>query len=251
MIASGVRLGVAAALVAGLVGLWAGQVSAAAGQSKVVVELFTSEGCSSCPPAESLLGEIARRDDVVALAFHIDYWNYLGWKDKFSKPRFTARQKAYGKTLKRRYIYTPQIVVDGRAETVGSRRGEVERLIAAARARSRLDIAITHPDDTTALITIPKADYDGPPAIVWTAFYDAVQTVDVLSGENGGRRLVHTNVVRILRQVGTWDGSRIELRLPLDGADIRGRDGCAIIVQAGIGGPILGAATLPLPGRGG
>ena len=108
--------------------LWFGGAAAdlVAAERKVVVELFTSQGCSSCPPADAYLGELAQRDDVLALSFHVDYWNYIGWRDPFSKRQWSARQRAYGDTLKRRYVYTPQIVVDGAAEAVGSKRSQVE-----------------------------------------------------------------------------------------------------------------------------
>ena len=86
---------------------------------KIVVELFTSQGCSSCPPADAYLAELAGRDDVIALSFHVDYWNYIGWTDPFSMPEATSRQRAYGRQLGKSFVYTPQIVVDGRAETVG------------------------------------------------------------------------------------------------------------------------------------
>ena len=101
----------------------------------VVVELYTSQGCSSCPPADAFLGELARQDDVIALSLHVDYWDYMGWTDTFASPVTTARQRAYKQALNSRYVYTPQIVVDGRGHAVGSRRAEVRTLIAEAQAR--------------------------------------------------------------------------------------------------------------------
>ena len=103
----------------------------------VVVELYTSQGCSSCPPADAFLGELARQDDVIALSLHVDYWDDMGWKDTFASPNTTARQRAYKQVLNSRYVYTPQIVVDGRGHAVGSRRAEVRALIAEARARAK------------------------------------------------------------------------------------------------------------------
>ncbi|MEM9683718.1 MAG: DUF1223 domain-containing protein, partial [Pseudomonadota bacterium] len=111
------------ALVAGMV------PAAASSKNPVVVELFTSQGCSSCPPAEALLGELAKRDDVVALEFHVDYWDYIGWKDEFAKPAFSGRQKQYVSSLNGRYSYTPQMVIDGKTHVVGSDRRKVEATI--------------------------------------------------------------------------------------------------------------------------
>ena len=129
----------------------------AGGGRKVVVELFTSQGCSSCPPADAYLAELAKRDDVIALSFHVDYWNYIGWKDPFSSPEAAARQRAYGRALQKRYVYTPQIVVDGRAEAVGSNRAVVSSLIKMAQAAQKIDIDVTRNADGSADIHLPGA----------------------------------------------------------------------------------------------
>ena len=224
--------------------------SAAAGEAKTVVELFTSQGCSSCPPADAYLSELAARDDVIALSFHVDYWNYIGWRDPFSNAAWTARQRAYGRTLGRRYVYTPQIVIDGRTESIGSKRSQIAKLIAAAKGREKLAIEVRHPDHETVSVRIPGArGYDGPPATVWMAFYDRQHTTSIAAGENRGVKLTNANVVRVFKSVGVWRGEPVVLTLPLVGAE--GRDGCAVLVQAGRGGHILGAATIPLPGKGG
>src|SRR4051812_17852201 len=110
---------------------------AIAGERPVVVELFTSQGCSSCPPADALLGELTRRADVLPLAFHVDYWNRLGWKDPYSSAESTARQRTYARQLGLRTIYTPQMVVDGGIDVVGSERADVLKAIDAARASQR------------------------------------------------------------------------------------------------------------------
>lgn len=214
--------------------------------AKTVVELFTSQGCSSCPPADAYLGELAARDEVIALSFHVDYWNYIGWQDPFSSAEATARQRDYKRTLGRRYVYTPQMVVDGRAETVGSDRGRVEQLIEAARGRTRLAVELAHRDGDAVRVRIPEEPgYDGPPAILWMAFYDRRHTTSIGAGENNGVTLTNSNVVRRFENVGAWRGERVALDLPLTGAE--GRDGCAVIVQAGRGGEILGAAAIALP----
>ena len=217
--------------------------------AKTVVELFTSQGCSSCPPADAYLGELAARDEVIALSFHVDYWNYIGWRDPFSSAEATARQRDYKRTLGRRYVYTPQMVVDGRAETVGSDRGRVEQLIEAARGRTGLAVELAHRDGDAVRVRIPEEPgYDGPPAILWMALYDRRHTTSIGAGENIGVTLTNSNVVRRFENVGAWRGERVALDLPLTGAE--GRDGCAVIVQAGRGGEILGAAAIALPAGG-
>lgn len=236
------KLILAAALIAGI---YPAPVAAEAGPT--VVELFTSQGCSRCPPADAYLAELAARPDIIALSFHVDYWNYIGWRDPFSRAEFSARQRDYERHLNRRYVYTPQLVVDGRGETVGSKRQRVEKLIAAARRTAKLDIQVTHDRADSARIRIPAAAHRGRPAIVWVALYDSRHTTEIKSGENRGRKLVNTNVVRRLERVGTWNGRAAEFTVDLARMGAKDRDGCAILVQRAGPGPILGAATIPLP----
>lgn len=226
---------------------------AAAGNSggdKVVVELFTSQGCSSCPPADALLAELAERDDVIALSFHVDYWNYIGWTDPFSSPQATARHRAYGRALGRAYVYTPQMVVDGRAETVGSNRRAVDSLIRMAGGARKLAIEVAHPGDGTAVLRLPAASggWAGD-ADVWIGFYDENRSTDVAAGENRGVRVVNANVVRVFRRVARWTGAPLERALDLEALGAGGRDGCVIVVQATGSGPILAAAAFPLAGN--
>ncbi len=229
--------------------LWLGGAAAdlVAAERKAVVELFTSQGCSSCPPADAYLGELAERDDVLALSFHVDYWNYIGWRDPYSKRQWSARQRAYRNTLKRRYVYTPQIVVDGAAEAVGSRRARVAELIEAALRRKKIAIEIVHPDRDTIRIRVPaEAGYAGPDATVWLTFYDYERTTAIESGENDGTTLTNTNIVRSMARIGDWRGEAMEWTLPVEAVGGAGRDGCAILVQAGGNGRILGAVSLAL-----
>ena len=220
---------------------------AAAGQQSVVVELFTSQGCSSCPPADAYLVELAGRDDVIALSFHVDYWNYIGWTDPYSSPQWTKRQQAYLRELKRRYVYTPQMVIDGLTETVGSRRGQVERLISAARKRQKLKIDVTHPDGGNVRIAIPERLADRcREAAIWIAFYDAKHTTSIGAGENDGVTMTNANVVRSMRRIGTWRGDALELKLALADLGAKGRDACAVLVQERGSGRIIGAASIPL-----
>lgn len=217
--------------------------------TQVVVELFTSQGCSSCPPADALLTELARRPDVVALSLHVDYWDYIGWKDPYASPQYTARQQRYAQALGLRYVYTPQIVVDGRADVVGSRRAEVIEAIEAATARARaIKISFAKKDGGKVVISEGPAPEAG--ATVWLAVYDREHLTKVKRGENAGRSLRNANVVRSFERLGTWTGTRLEIPLDLAAARTRGRDGCAVIVQEGRAGPVLAAATMSLDGLG-
>jgi hypothetical protein len=241
-----------AALVTGVISssAVAQRAGSEAQRARTVVELFTSQGCSSCAPADAFLGELAKREDLIALSFHVDYWNYLGWRDPFSSPESTARQRAYGRSLGKRYVYTPQMVIGGVAQAVGSGRSEVLALIDKARLRNPLDIRITHPDADTATLHIGAGSKQRRPAAVWFAFYDDEHVTKIARGENRGRRLVNTNVVRSMKQVGVWRGDELEINLSLSILGAKGRDGCAVIVQEADSGPILGAVTFALPRQG-
>lgn len=217
---------------------------AMAGNGKIVVELFTSQGCSSCPPADAFLGELAERDDVIALSFHVDYWNYIGWDDQFSLTESTTRQRDYGRRLGKAYVYTPQIVVDGRAEAVGSNRNAVDNLIKMARAAQKVDIEVEHGADGTARIRLPAGNT--VPADVWIGFYDADHSTDVEAGENRGVTVSNANVVRSFKRIARWTGIQLDETVDLAALGAKGRDGCVIIVQAARGGPVLAAAAFPL-----
>ena len=223
---------------------------ALAGSGKVVVELFTSQGCSSCPPADQLLGELAARDDVIALSFHVDYWNYLGWDDPFSSVASTNRQREYRAAFGLRYIYTPQIVVGGAAQEVGSHRGKVLRAIERVRATRQVKVDISHPDKKTAIVSIGAGETPSGPAKVWLFAYDKSHTTDIGRGENSGVKMVNTHVVRETREIGEWNGKDIKISLPIAMMGIEKQDGCAIVVQSKNGGQIYGAAVFPLMGPG-
>lgn len=220
---------------------------AAAEPAKVVVELFTSQGCSSCPPADAFLGELARRDDVLPLSFHVKYWNYLGWRDRFATAEATDRQRNYRRTLGKSYVYTPQMVVNGSAQAVGSGRKRVLRLIEAARSHPRLDISVDHQGGDRATVRIAAGRRLARPATVWLVFYDNRHSTKISRGENEGATLVNTNVVRVLKRVGSYSGKALELDLSLEQLGAKGHDSCAVILQQDGFGPILGAVTFPLP----
>jgi hypothetical protein len=225
--------------------LAAGIARTAAGQeAPVVVELFTSEGCSSCPPADAFLGELTKRPAIIPLAFHVDYWDYIGWKDPYASPAFTQRQHDYVAALGLHMPYTPQMVVDGRTDVVGSERDDVEAAIGKAGAQAKLAVAIEKDGAGYRAVIPAAAAPPGGPATVWLALFDSQRETRVARGENGGRTLKEYNIVREWRQIGSWDGRALTLPLPMPKDP--GGNGCAIIVQSGPVGPILGAALMKL-----
>jgi hypothetical protein len=211
--------------------------AAAATQGPVVVELFTSQGCSSCPPANETLAVLADRADILALSFGVTYWDDLGWKDTFASPQFTARQWDYAHGLHHSQVGTPQMVVQGRRDTVGQSVGEVEPLIEAARRQRVAAPAIAVTDQAVTVAASPGL----PRADVWLVRYDPrVVQVPIRRGENGGRTLPHRNVVHQLVKLGAWSGPAQTFALPQAGdAHLR----TAVLVQAGPGGPILSAGV--------
>lgn len=199
----------------------------------VVVELFQSQGCSSCPPADAVLNALAARRDVIALNFAVTYWDQLGWKDTFAKPAFTARQWDYARSGGRASVATPQMIIDGRTAIVGSRPAEVDAQIArAAAAPAGPAIQL---EGSTIVVPAGKA---ATPATLWLVRYDP-RTVQVAirAGENGGRTIPHRNIVRDLVALGTWTGTAARFRLP---PAVAGTN-AALLLQTGRGGPIIAA----------
>lgn len=201
-----------------------------------VVELFESQGCSSCPPANANVNAIADRPGILALNFAVTYWDQLGWKDTFASPAFTARQWDYARAAGRHEVATPQVIVNGRAAVVGS---NATVLAAAIRDNARGDAgpAIAVRDGRVTVGTARAAK----PATVWLVRYDPrTLAVPIRAGENGGRTLDHRNIVRSLDVLGTWRGAEMSFALPPGNPLYRS----AILVQEGVGGPILAAARI-------
>ncbi len=208
-----------------------------AGERPIVVELFTSEGCSSCPPADALLVELADRRDVLTLSFHVDYWDRLGWKDPSSSPEATARQERYARLLNIDAVYTPQIVVDGRREAVGSDRGAVERALdATSREPSVVPVTLSFKNGQ-ARITLGQGGVTASASVVLIGF-DRRRVDTVKRGENSGRTLTHVDVVRGIEEVGRFTGSASQIVSTPPWQS----DRLAAIVQAP-DGRILGAAV--------
>jgi hypothetical protein len=210
----------------------------AAGRPVTVVELFTSQGCSSCPPANANLIRIRERPGVLALSFGVTYWDRLGWKDIFDRQDYTVRQEAYEKPLGESGAFTPQMVIDGRKSMVGQDLVEVQAAIDKAETRPRNGAPTISVGD--GRVSVSAGSAPPRPADVWIVRYDPrVVDVPVQRGENAGRTLPHGNVVHDLVHLGRWSGAAATFRLTPAPAG----QNTAILVQSPQGGPILAAAT--------
>ncbi|MFK0691240.1 DUF1223 domain-containing protein [Mesorhizobium sp. IMUNJ 23033] len=219
---------------AGAVLLALAATGAVSAQPLTVVELFTSQGCSSCPPANANLIKVKDRSGVLALSFNVTYWDYLGWKDTFGREEFTQRQVNYEPALGRSGPFTPQVVVNGDADAVGARPGEIEQLIASSGRINGPSLSLAN-----GKIAIGAGKAPAGRADVWLVRYrQGVIEVPVARGENTGRTLPHANVVHALKKLGNWTGEATAFSLPADSGDLS----TAVLVQSP-GGPILAAAT--------
>ncbi|MFS4580100.1 DUF1223 domain-containing protein [Phaeobacter sp. C3_T13_0] len=212
----------------------------------VVVELFTSQGCSSCPPADALLRQLTTRDDVLPLALHVDYWDYIGWKDQFADPAYTRRQKGYAHVSGRQMVYTPQMIINGQDDVVGANAMKLADAISAHRDRSS-QVAITidesQSDTTGVSVTLHRAETApalSQPITVQLVRYAPLKTVDIARGELAGHRLDYANVVEQIDRVAEWDGQGT-LQFTVALTDPRE---AALLVQQAPYGAILAAAKL-------
>ena len=226
----------------------AGNIGAAGAETRgrpVVIELFTSQGCSSSPPADALLGELSRRPGVIALSFHVDYWDYLGWRDTMGSADFTQRQRDYAARRGDGHTYTPQTVINGRLEMVGSDR---PGLLAAIDRESAQDVSQFIPVALTSgdrevhieVAAAPAADLRRE-ATVWVATMVPRVVVEIGRGENAGRTVAYSNVVRRIVPAGMWHGAHTKLALPRPAIMSEGTF-CIALLQADGTGPILGAS---------
>jgi hypothetical protein len=218
----------------------------AASEPKAVLELFTSQGCSSCPPADKLIGEYADRDDILALSFNVDYWDYLGWKDTLASPENSDRQRAYASARGDRQVYTPQIVVNGREHVVGSNKSAIEAAIKSASGLP-VDINLSETDDAVT-VTIGQDSAIPDRATLWLVFYQSEVSVPIKRGENTGKTVTYHNVVKKVRPIAMWKGDEMSVDLPKSEMTKTKTKRCAVLLQTetetGLPGPILGAAML-------
>jgi hypothetical protein len=216
------------------IGIGATVARAADASHPVVVELFQSQGCSSCPPANANVNALSGRPDVLALSFAVTYWDRLGWKDTFAKTQFTDRQWEYARAMHQGSVYTPQVIVNGRVEGVGADPGEIERLMSKAdRSAAGPEVTISDGSAEIGAAAAPLQTAD-----VWLVRYEPHSLdVPVTRGENAGKTLPHMNIVREFVRLGGWRGEAQRFKLPADASGL----GTAVLIQAYGAGPILAA----------
>lgn len=217
-----------------------------------VVELFTSQGCNSCPKADAAFAEMAARNDVIALAYHIDYWDYLGWRDTLAKPENTVRQYDYMRAFGIRSVYTPQAVVNGRVQVNGAKSEAISGALMAMAKSGRglsvgLDISFS---GNSVVIDVAGSHSPVENAHLVLVYFEPPQEVEIGKGENGGRKITYWNAVSGFQTAGMWHGKPARYEFPM--SEITKKSGCAVLLQQagrdGVPGPILGAAIIRRPG---
>lgn len=208
----------------------------------VVVELFTSQGCSSCPPADAVMQELALRSDVIGLALHVDYWDYIGWKDQYASPAYSKRQRGYAQVAARRMVYTPQMIVNGQDDVVGARAMKLASLISKHQDKPPVvSLSATRTGDTVVVQLEPLSGAaDAGPCEVQLVRYTPLQTARITRGELAGREIEYANTVDGWSVMGQWDGvSSVEFT-----AQIEGDRPAVVLIQRPGYGPILAAVRV-------
>jgi hypothetical protein len=228
----------------------AGVAAVAHADPKAVLELFTSQGCSSCPPADKLLGSYALDKDVIALSYPVDIWDYLGWTDTLASHENTERQRAYAQKRGDSQVYTPQMVVNGATHLVGSDKAAIDGAIADSERVGGLPVPvkISFSDDEVNIDVGPAANAWVLKGTIWLVLYDRERTVEIPRGENKGRMITYSNVVRKMQRLQMWKGASLSLSLPKAELYESGADGCVVLLQTdangGLPGTIVGAAQI-------
>ncbi len=213
-------------------------VGASAQSRPVVVELFTSQGCSSCPPAEAYIGQLSERPGIVALAFHVDYWDELGWRDRFELAKSVERQNIYARNLHHATVYTPELIVDGRFDSVGADSRAVARALAEQRKSVPLRVSLR---DAAVLVDVgAQPEFPGCDVLLVAYLRHALSAIG--RGENAGRNLEEFNIVREVRTLGVWRGESEFFQVPVSSLPHDATD-VAVLVQSFGQGPIVGAAV--------
>jgi hypothetical protein len=209
----------------------------------IVVELFTSQGCSSCPAADRHLGELAKRSDLLPLSLHVDYWDYIGWKDPFATPANGERQRGYARALRQRYVYTPEMVVGGIVHDPGYDIARVGKMLrtAAERGGPHVNPALKREAGNAIAVSVPETRL-AKPCDIWLVTFDRRHNTAVSRGENKGATIVNYNVVRSFEKLGTWNGEAAKWIVPA--ARVQATRSVAVLVQQESFGPIIGAARI-------
>ena len=223
------------ALVAGVGAEGSPEARAQGSESRpVLVELFTSQGCSSCPPADEFAVRLSDEEDVMVLSLPVDYWDYIGWKDTLAQSAFTERQYAYAAVQRKNRVYTPQMMIDGQVDAVGSSEGNVRRLVqrrlSALNGGAGADLRLQRGEDGEFRAQASSGLVGADSATLWLVRLEARITVDIGRGENRGRSITYANVVRDMVSLGRWHGGSWSISVPLDGAEEH--EGVALILQA-------------------
>lgn len=220
----------------------------------VVVELFTSQGCNSCPPADEILAEFSQEKNILALSYSVDYWNYLGWKDTLAQHDCTIRQKKYNISLGKSGVYTPQMIIQGQKDLIGSRRDLAHKMVTSARKGAR-NKAVPAPTIAFGALKSPTNDMidlkigagaHRKTATIWIIGYDLVKTVNIRGGELKGQTRSYHNVVQSIKRMGSWMGDEIRLTLSKQDIGSGKYDAYAVLLQEEETGPIIAAAKLSL-----
>jgi hypothetical protein len=244
-----IRLRIASSLALACLAVVATQ--AAQAEPRAVIELFTSQGCSSCPAADKLIGEYARDPSIIALSLAVDYWDYLGWKDTLALHGHSTRQRAYAKARGDRQVYTPQAVIDGSLHALGSDKAAIERAIQQARAQGEpLTLPVTMVQSGDKLtVTVPAAQNEQGQAEVWLCPITKSVPVSIGRGENSGHTITYTNVVRRWIKLGDWTGKAETFDVPIKDFQTGHIDSAAVVVQSGVASApklMLGAAQVAI-----
>lgn len=215
---------------------------------RAVLELFTSQGCSSCPAADALLGKYAAEKNIIALSLPVDYWDYLGWKDTLAKPKFSARQKYYAKERGDGRVYTPQVIVNGRTHVIGSSADAIDAAIAStAKDLDANRVPVSVRIEGKHLIVETGAASSGSTvreATIWLAMVHREYDIKIERGENRGKTVKYVNVVRELNPIGVWMGKPDTLQISREAVAEPGNEMCVVLLQVGKAGPIIGAASI-------
>lgn len=244
LVAMNLRLKAVFAVLAGALSICTVPVDAGSPKRPVIVELYTSQGCASCVPADALLAKLTKRADVIPMSLSVTYWDMLGWKDTLASETYTRRQKSYAETMGHSAVYTPQIIVDGVTDVVGGRDAQIETTIAARAADGQAVPVALSAGKNAVHVGVGASDIKDANATIWLFRVQPQATVAITDGENKGHTYTYHNVVREIRALGMWKGQPFSLDLPRQELLGASHDSLVVVVQQGGYGRILGAAML-------